>query len=232
VRSVLELQKYEISPNVQFTGLEVDLIAEHKYDRKSLYVECKAKEKVLSTEIKNFGFSVLTKKPDQAYFIHAVELDKHASGLKNEEFTKNELFKNVTFYGPEMVIDLLRDSGKIKSIEYRSLGDITQQFLIISYLGDYQVYIGQDSLAYPTYFYVFDAQSGKSIADITKLESILAKIPEVQKLELRSSSDKGDGTAEKTNKLDDFEIVAEVQSGDDWFDYKLRTVQVLSKNQS
>lgn len=220
IRNVLELQKYEIDPNVQFTGLEIDLFAKHKYDKKSLYVECKAKEKVKSTEIKNFGFSVITKKPDQAYFIHTVELDKQASGLKNEEFENNEIFKNVTFYGPEMVIELLKDSNKIKTIDYNNLGDITQQFLIVSYLGDYLIFIGQSSLAYPTYFYVFDAQSGKSLSDITKLKSILAKIPETQRLELRSIENRKEKPEKRTNASDDFEIVAEVQCGDDWFDYK------------
>ncbi|WP_396600823.1 Helicase associated domain protein [Algibacter sp. R77976] len=220
VRSVLELQKFDIDPNVQFTGLEIDLFARHKYDKKNLYVECKAKEKVKSTEIKNFGFSVFTKKPDQAYFIHTVELDKQASGLKNEEFEKNDLFKNVTFYGPKMVIELLKDSNKIKTIDYSNLGDITQQLLIVSYLGDYLIYIGQGSLAYPTYYYVFDAQLGKSLDDITKLESILAKIPEIQRLELKSIVNQQEKTEYKTSASDDFEIVAEVQSGDDWFDYK------------
>jgi hypothetical protein len=220
IRNVLELQKYEIDPNVHFTGLEVDLIATHKYDKKNLYVECKAKQKVKSTEIKNFGYNVFTKKPDYAYFIHTVELDKQASALRIDDFEKNESFKNVTFYGPSMLIELLKDSNKIKTIPYENLGDITQQFLIVSYIGDYIIYIGQSSLAYPTFYYIFDAQTGKSLEDVTKISSILSKIPEIQRLEFRFIKDDNKQLEQRERIKDDFEIVAEVQAGDDWFDYK------------
>lgn len=220
IRSVLELQKYEIEPNVHFTGLEVDLIATHKYDKKNLYVECKAKQKVKSTEIKNFGYNVFTKKPDYAYFIYTVELDKQASALRIDDFEKNDSFKNVTFYGPDMLIELLKDSNKIKTISYENLGDITQQFLIVSYLGDYIIYIGQSSLAYPTFYYVFDAQTGKSLEDVTKISSILTKIPEIQRLEFKFIKDDNNQLEQIERIKDDFEIVAEVQAGDDWFDYK------------
>lgn len=30
IRNIMETQRYEISPNVNFAGLEIDLIAEHK----------------------------------------------------------------------------------------------------------------------------------------------------------------------------------------------------------
>lgn len=220
IRNILELQKYEIEPNVHFTGLEIDLIAKHKYDNKTLYVECKAKEKVRSTEIKNFGFNVFTKKPDYAYFIHTVELDKQASALKIEQFNNNSEFKNVSFYGPNKIIELLIDSSKIRNIPYDNLGQITQQFLIVSYLGDYIIYIGQESLAYPTYYYVYNAQSGKALKDTLKISSIIDSIPEIKRLDFKFVED----TEVKSKSLiipkDDFEIVAEVQAGDDWFDYK------------
>ena len=220
IRNVLEIQNYQIDPNVHFTGLEIDLIATHKYDNKNLYVECKAKEKVKSTEIKNFGFNVFTKKPDHAYFIHTVELDKQASALKIDEFDNNDAFKNVTFYGPDKLIGLLKDSNKIKTFSINHLADITQQILIVSYLGDFLIYIGQDNLAYPTHYFVYDAHTGKSIEDTATIKDFLDNIPETQSLEFRFIKDNQEQIKQKQSAKEDFEIVAEVQAGDDWFDYK------------
>ena len=63
VRDIIEQHRYEVSSNVNYTGMELDLTAVHK-DRQneSLYVECKAKEKVSSSEILTFESKVRLKK--------------------------------------------------------------------------------------------------------------------------------------------------------------------------
>src|ERR1044071_3569050 len=85
VRDVIETHRYEVFPNINFTGMEIDLLAKHK-DRKyeTLYVECKAKEKVSSTEIKNFAFNVFHKKATYGYFLRTKELEHQAGGLVEE----------------------------------------------------------------------------------------------------------------------------------------------------
>ncbi len=58
------------------------------------------------------------------------------------------------------------------------------------------------------------------MVDVIKIKSILTKIPEIQQLEFRSVVEEKNYKEAKTKSTDDFEIVAEVQAGDDWFDYK------------
>ena len=224
IRTIIEIQQFHVDPNVQFTGLEIDLIAKHKFDNnRTLYVECKAKEKVKSTELKNFGFNVLMKNPEQAYFIHTIELDKQASGLKIETFDNDPRLRNVTFYGPEKTIALLTDSQKIKKINLDNIGfEITQQTLLISYLGDYFIFIGQNNLAYPTHFFVYDAHSGIPLESIENLSEILAEIPELSSLIFQPIKSEYESKIkiEKSAISQDFEIIAEIQAGEEWYDYK------------
>ena len=55
VRDMLETQRYDINQNVNFTGMEIDLIATHK-DRKNetAFVECKAVQSLESKDIHIF----------------------------------------------------------------------------------------------------------------------------------------------------------------------------------
>ena len=53
IRKLLSIHQYKIRQNIRFTGMELDLIAEHKQRQNELlYVECKAKEKVSSIELR------------------------------------------------------------------------------------------------------------------------------------------------------------------------------------
>ena len=45
MRSVFKTQGYEIQQNINFTGLEIDLLAKHIDRNETLLIECKAKEK-------------------------------------------------------------------------------------------------------------------------------------------------------------------------------------------
>ena len=58
IRLVLEKERYTVIQNVNDAGLEIDLLAQHRTTNKILYVECKAKIKPTSTELKKFIFSL------------------------------------------------------------------------------------------------------------------------------------------------------------------------------
>ena len=45
------LERYKIAQRVNFTGMEIDLVAEHLDKNEIAYIECKAKEKLNSSEI-------------------------------------------------------------------------------------------------------------------------------------------------------------------------------------
>ena len=42
VRHIFETQRYDITQRVNFTGMEIDLIAKHKDRLETVYIECKA----------------------------------------------------------------------------------------------------------------------------------------------------------------------------------------------
>src|ERR1700761_9284021 len=78
VKWVLQTHQYDVKENLHFTGSEIDLIATHKHKNELLYVECKAKEKVTSLEIKNFVFNHTYRKADYGYFIRTQEIEQQA----------------------------------------------------------------------------------------------------------------------------------------------------------
>ena len=74
IRNLLSIHQYEIRGNINFSGMEIDLIANHKHKSETLYVECKAKESVSSDELSKFCFNVDFKEADFGYFFRTQEL--------------------------------------------------------------------------------------------------------------------------------------------------------------
>ncbi len=219
MRSVLESNQYEITSNPNFTIGEVDLLCEHKHDKDILYVECKAKEKVTITDLQTFGFKIYSKKPKKAYFIHTVELDHFASGTKLEEFDKRSELDNVTFYGPQKIIELLQVNDRICRINENEIPrQATKRFLIFSQFGDFFAYIvNSTSLAIPNDFYLFSAKDGESITDTKIAKTVQSKIPEVASLKFKSLLSKANPL---TSSYPITETVVEIPQSDSWIDYK------------
>jgi len=197
IRSILDKEGYKITQNINFTGLEIDLLAKHKTRNETLIVECKAKEKPKSTELKNFAYNVLIeKKGDYGYFIYTEELDHQAAGLANQ-WKKEPSHKNITLIGPDKIIDILVDSNKIKKLDISLIPDkenIDNVILAYTYFGIYYIVIPYEGTK-KNYFYIINAETGsplKNIKEIAKqeisttltIENALKKeIKEVSKLQ-------------------------------------------------
>lgn len=217
VRDIIELHRYEVSSNVNYTGMELDLTAKHKDKaNETLYVECKAKNKVSSSEILTFEAKVRFKKVDFGYFIRTKELDHQAKGLV-DEFQADERYKNLTFFEPQKVISLLQESGKIKTIENLH-GDFTKQILVVTYFGDYYVFIKKDGLAaIPTSFYLFNAKNSKPVKESDIIEKLKNSIDEIKDLNIEYLSK--EETSLSKNVATEIESISEVQESENWFDY-------------
>jgi len=217
VRDIIELHRYEVSSNVNYTGMELDLTAKHKDKaNETLYVECKAKNKVSSSEILTFEAKVRLKKVDFGYFIRTKELEHQAKGLV-DEFQQDERYKHLTFFEPAKVISLLQESNKIKSVN-QTLENITKEILVITYFGDYYIYIIKDSLgAIPSSFYLFDAKSGDSVIDEETISKLKNRLQEIKELEVRNHSNTI--TKEIIDNSTEIETISEVQESENWFDY-------------
>lgn len=126
---IFDRQGYEIERNINFTGLEIDIYAKHKIRNERVVVECKAKKKPLSTEVKNFGFNILFK--DQfkyGYFLYTEDLDHQAAALKNELLESEKTKERISFIGPSLIIDLLADIKLISKFDVNLVED--QSFVL------------------------------------------------------------------------------------------------------
>ena len=165
MRSVFKTQGYDIQQNINFTGLEIDLIATHSDRNETLYIECKAKEKAKSTEIKNFAFNVIDKEADYGYFVFTEELDHQAAGLKIE-MEQKEKYKNLTFFGPDKIVKSLEKTGRIKHLDTAEIEKneaISKIILAYTYFGTFYIVIPFSGSQKKKY-YLFDTQ-GKQIED-------------------------------------------------------------------
>ncbi|WP_439185429.1 restriction endonuclease [Carboxylicivirga taeanensis] len=218
VREIIESHRYEVSSNINFTGMELDLIGKHK-DRpnETLYVECKAKEKVSSAEILTFESKVRFKKVNYGYFIRTKELEHQAKGIV-EEMQADERYNHITFFEPKKVIKLLQESGQIKTAtEFPK--KITKSILAITYFGDYYIHLIKDSLgSVPKSFYLINAKTAEPIDDDKNLEILKEKIPSIKNLDIELiSAEKTEPTLEK-QKIE-IESISEVQESENWYDY-------------
>ena len=220
IRWFLECRDYSVVSNMNTTNGEVDLWCKHNFDDETLLVECKAKKKVHVGDLHSFGFKVFTKKPNKAYFIHTIDLDHDSSGIKEEEFDKTEAFKNVTFYGPQKIIELFLSQNKIASIDRSILPkEITKRFLIFSYVGDFYVFIANTTtLASPNEFTILNASDGTSVNDKKIIQILKNRIPELDKLDFKSIVSNNNTITKQQNII--IESVVEIPESESWNDYK------------
>lgn len=219
IRNVLSTHQYKIRQNLRFTGMELDLVAEHKQRKNEvLYVECKAKEKVSSSELRTFFANVFHHKADFGYFFRTKELESDAGGLLSE-YRSDERYKNLTFFEPEDIIDALVDGQfAFEPNDINSKYKISKKILNVSYFGDFFVYVINESNLLPTHFLIINAIDNNKIVSKEDIEKIKEEIPELQGLESVQYSKSE--TIENISKQEKFDIetIAEVQEGEKWFD--------------
>lgn len=218
VRNLLTLHQYDIRGNINFSGMEIDLVAEHKHNNESLYVECKAKEKVSSDELSKFAFNVDFKEVDKGYFFRTQELESQAGALLSELKQKNK-YKNLTFFEPDDIIRMLLD-GKMLFEPQSKLTNyiISKRILAVTYFGDYLIYLINESNALPTKFIVVNAQQNDKTVDSENIDRLKSKISELTNLTLLSiTTDKSVATQYRSELV--VETISEVQESENWYDY-------------
>lgn len=219
MRRILTMHQYDIKSNINFSGMEIDLVAKHRHNNESLYVECKAKEKVSSDELTKFAFNVDYKEVDKGYFFRTQELESQAGALL-EDLRKKTKYKNLTFFEPSQIIEILKD-GKFVFEPLDKIKDlnISKRILAVTYLGDFFVFLINYSNAIPTNFIVINAcNNDKSIED-EELIILKENITEIQNLEYLKNVSKLNKTEDVPNLVDNIESISEVQESENWYDY-------------
>jgi len=117
VLRIFETQRYNITQRINFTGMEIDLIAKHRDRSETAYIECKARERLNSDDIKTFAFNVLHQKANYGYFISTIEFEHHVAGLI-EEMKDREEYANLYFWGPNKIFELLESAKVIAQLDH------------------------------------------------------------------------------------------------------------------
>ncbi len=221
IRNLLSIHQYEIKQNIRFTGMELDLIAEHKHkNNEILYVECKAKDKVSSIELRTFFANVFHNKATNGYFFRTNELEYDAGGLLIE-YRKDPRYKNLTFFEPSDIITMLSD-GKLIFEPLQQIKNInfSKKILAVTYFGDFLIYLVNESNALPTKFFVINAKNNNEKITFEILENLKKSILEIQHLEHSELlSSKSYNSTYNVDILHQIESISEVQESENWYDY-------------
>ena len=217
-RNLLSIHQYKISQNINFSGMEIDLIAEHKHKQEILYVECKAKEKVSSDELTKFCFNVSHKKADSGYFFRTNELEYQAGALL-KELREDERYRNLTFFEPSDIVQMLSDGSFIFEPEqFLSKYKISKKILAVTYFGDFLIYLINSSSLLPTDYLIFNANDNSKSIDKSTIEKIKLRIEELENLNYIDEAIENKDISIKTTSLE-FETISEVQESENWYDY-------------
>lgn len=219
IRNLLSIHQYKIKQNIRFTGMELDLIAEHKHKANEiLYVECKAKDKVSSIELRTFFANVYHHKANFGYFFRTNELEFDAGGLL-EEYKSDERYSNLSFFEPKDIIEMLIDAKMI----FEPTADLTayiisKKILAVTHFGDYFIYLINESNALPTKFIAVNANQNESIISKENIENLKLKITEIKDLTHIDNYIKYiKDNSQKNETL--IEAISEVQESENWYDY-------------
>jgi hypothetical protein len=219
VGNLLSRHSYKVRKNLRFTGMELDLLAEHNFEKTILYVECKAKEKVSSIEIRTFFANVFHQKADKGYFFRTQELESDAGGLLSE-YRADERYRNLTFFEPDDIIQMLSE-GKMVFEPLSKLANfkISKRILAVTYFGDYFIYLINESNALPTKYIIINAQHDDKTVDPDSVNKLTSRITELTNLVIIpiTSTDKTVVPSTKNELI--IETISEVQESENWYDY-------------
>jgi Holliday junction resolvase-like predicted endonuclease len=114
---LLSAQSYEVTSEIRFTAVELDLLCKHKISGKQIYVECKAhRTNIDANVLKNLAGTLFFKDYEEAWLISTAEFGKEAKGFVREWQEKPKTQSSrLSFYTPDLVIQALINSGAIKA---------------------------------------------------------------------------------------------------------------------
>ncbi len=110
---ILQKQSYRILERVRFTGMEIDLLAQHKPSGDKVYVECKFHSKPLSANVVDVCVGQSFRKRLQKIALFSIgPLGKDAKGAIEE--LKSDDRMSFAHYGPKEIIEAIVDSKTFK----------------------------------------------------------------------------------------------------------------------
>lgn len=134
-KRLLEKQRYRIVERVRYTGMEIDLVADHLDTQQRAFVECKFVEDPLSANVLDLLIGKAVRRGvDIAYLFSTAPLGKEARGALDEIKKRDILPVKVAYVGPEDIVDMFISVYGARLPQELSLSQrsITHASLVIS----------------------------------------------------------------------------------------------------
>ena len=189
---ILEIQSYDVINELRSTGVEIDVLAKHKFNSKQIYVECKAfRDKNISAEIitKLAGIKNI-KKYSEAWLIATSDFGKDAKGLI-KEIEESTDSVNYSFISPERLVSMLESAKIISSIEVaistirneREKENISHAILLITKFGYFWAVVIKKS-GESKAVRIFYSKDGKELDDEELILNLLKTDSSIKNLDI------------------------------------------------
>ena len=224
VAQVLTCQQYEVTQTVRVTGIEIDVLAQHKFTGQTILVECKAWDSALPADVitKLLGNGLL-KGIKTCWLVTTGGLSKDAEGIRIE--WENAKREGLVFFTQNRIIDLLADSHLIKSVDIicEPLKDRftmgSEALLMLTSAGMYWIVPVTDSkVGLSSSVLAFDATTGRRIVSTDQLNELKTRKNSFSSFQWLGEEPVDTKISEGLKE--EYNNIVPVISGDDWTDYR------------
>ena len=226
-KEVLESMQYTVKEEIRVTGMEVDLLANHKVSGEEIYVECKAHKNPLSADVitKILG-NLMVNEVSSGWLLTTGPLGKDAKGLQ-ESWEKKPFNKRnqLNIYTHDRIIELLISTSKICNTSFtnqiKSKILANEHTLFISNYGRFWIIpIIEAEAGIPCEVMVFSVKNGEQITDeniINKIASLDSTFKEL--IWIKDTDETGINNI-NNDLVEECKSILTVSSGDKWADYR------------
>ncbi|GGE76097.1 restriction endonuclease [Priestia taiwanensis] len=226
-KELLSILQYEVMDEVRITAMEVDLLARNRISGETIFVECKAHQNTLSSDVltKLLG-NVFFKGVSSGWLFTTGPLSKDAKGFKEEWSQRpSEERRKLNIYTSDKLVELLINSGKIcnpltlpRDEKYTYAEENT--LLVSEYGRFWAIKVLHVSAGVPFGVVLYDAENAKLITDKDVLNSLSKLQTSFDDLEFITSDLNKENNIITDEIIEELSNIATVTGGDQWADYR------------
>ncbi len=225
-KKLLEAQGYNVTEEIRIVGAELDLLCEHKVNKKVIYVECKAqKDPIAAPILRQLWGTVDCEDYSEGWLISTSEFTKDAKGfVENWKSKPKEKSSRLSFYSPSLVINSLQDASIIKCPPVSSAENFVDD---TESIGEWTLLISQYGMFWCVYtlnggtpygVLVYNASNSRQIQDEATLENLAVLETTLADYDLKIGIEAK--KSKEASLLPTLPMVVEVQTGESWDDYR------------
>jgi Holliday junction resolvase-like predicted endonuclease len=223
---ILRRQSYEVTERIRFTGMEIDLLANHKPSGDVVYVECKFLSSTVSANVIDLMLGqAFRRKLTRVALFSAGLLSKEAKGASEE--LKFDSRISFSFYGPEALLEALVDSGIATQLPESELLPSVSHATLLVYPDQPYIWLLQDQKdgrPYRVLPYCSAPSSHRPNAETIRLlldkHELLEGLPVTDYLDLECINLQLTTTSKVLTTSEPVEVVGQVATADTILDYR------------